>query len=89
MLSMDLDQCNRPRIAFYGPESSILRYIVAQHRGDLDGDGSLSNDDQTQLTNLLLDPGSATPDQQRAADCNGDGVLDGRDIQAFIDLMLG
>lgn len=88
-LSMDLDQCNRPRIAFYGPESSILRYIVAQHRGDLDGDGSLSNDDQGLLADLLLDPGSATPDQQRAADCNGDGVLDGRDIQAFIDLMLG
>ncbi|HVP12516.1 MAG TPA: dockerin type I repeat-containing protein [Phycisphaerae bacterium] len=88
-LSMDLDQCSRPRIAFYGPESTSLRYIVAQHRGDIDGDGSLSLDDQTLLTNVLLDPTSATDEQRRAADCNGDGVLDGRDIQAFIALMLG
>lgn len=86
--AMDLDACNRPHIAFRDPDSKAVRYIVARHRGDLDGDGCLTTDDRDLLIAVILDPDAATEEERLAADCNGDGELNGKDIQAFLDLLL-
>jgi hypothetical protein len=86
-LSMDVDADDNPHIAFHGPEAKSLRYTRAVRIGDLDGDGCVDFNDRDLLVTLLLDPTSATAAQRAAADCNGDGAINGRDIQCLIDLI--
>ena len=58
---------------------------MANHTGDFDG-GGVGISDISVFISVLLSPG--TP-QDCIADINADGVVDGRDIQPFVDLLLG
>ena len=58
-------------------------------RGDTNLDGMVDINDATGLVGAILDP-LHTPIYCRfAADVNGDHVVDGRDIQAYVNLVLG
>jgi hypothetical protein len=52
-------------------------------------DGLVDIDDAAALVCVLLDPLHASPYARFAADVNSDHVVDGRDIQAFIAVLLG
>lgn len=54
-------------------------------RGDLNADGSVTPSDAPLLANTLMDPTGA---EWCRADVNDDGLLDGRDVAAFVDLLL-
>ncbi|MCA9254197.1 MAG: hypothetical protein KDA33_01110, partial [Phycisphaerales bacterium] len=56
--------------------------------GDVDGNAVVEFADAAAMSAILLDPASATADQQCAADVNQDGGIDGLDIQAFVNLLL-
>jgi hypothetical protein len=62
--------------------------ISACNGCDVDCDHQLAAADVTAFVNLLLDP-SATPCSACAGDANGDGGIDGRDIQSFVSCLLG
>ncbi len=66
------------------------RYVnaIAADRPDLDDDGDVDTDDAALFVALLLDPG-AFPELITIADVNGDGSVDGLDIQDFVRIMLG
>lgn len=85
---MDFDGADRPHLAFYGPESAILRYVRAYYLGDVDGDGCVDLVDRDALVAMLLDPAAATDTPRAAADCNEDGRLNGRDLQCLIDRLI-
>ncbi|MCZ6816917.1 MAG: hypothetical protein O7F76_09535, partial [Planctomycetota bacterium] len=53
--------------------------------GDLDGSGMTDVDDIPPMVDLLL--GRGNPDHECAADLNGDGVVNGLDIQFFVAAM--
>lgn len=54
-------------------------------RGDLNADGSVTSADAPLLASTLVDPTGA---ELCRADANDDGLLDGRDVAAFVDLLL-
>lgn len=56
--------------------------------GDIDGDHDCDLDDAVALVNVLLGTPLHTGDSARA-DLNGDGLADGRDIQIFLNDLLG
>jgi hypothetical protein len=57
--------------------------------GDIDGDFTLTVEQDVPLfVNLLLGTGSSDDYAQCAADLNGDGTIDGKDIQPFVDALL-
>jgi len=72
-------------------DESLAVYIGTIHvtctPGDLDGDGQITHLDAPALIDVLLHPLFATFDETCAADVNEDGTIDGRDIQAFLDLL--
>lgn len=57
-------------------------------RGDVDASGTVDAADASPLAAILLDPSTAVGDQLCAADVNGDGNIDGRDVQTFVNLIL-
>lgn len=85
-LGMDLDSADRPHVAFYGPDLAILRFVRAYYVGDVDDDGCIDRNDRPAFAALLLDPSAGTPEQRGAADCNGDGSVNGDDLQCLLDL---
>jgi len=54
--------------------------------GDFDSDGDIGSDDLTIFCNVLLDS-NPTQERIKTADMNGDGLADGRDIQAFVQAL--
>jgi len=56
--------------------------------GDVDCNGSLDINDSQALVDVLLGTDS-TPCHVAAADINGDIVVDGGDIQMFVNLLVG
>jgi hypothetical protein len=56
-------------------------------RGDMDLSMSVDVNDIPQFETVLV-TGSGTPDEICAADVNGDGTPDGKDVQAFADKLL-
>ena len=54
--------------------------------GDLTGDGALTMDDVPVFVDVLL---GLDPAHEAAADMDCDGVADGRDIQPFVELLVG
>jgi len=66
------------------------RYVntIAADRPDLDDDGDVDTDDAALLVAVLLDP-EAFPELVSIADVNGDGSVNGLDIQDFVRIMLG
>ncbi|MBK8270869.1 MAG: hypothetical protein IPK83_22190 [Planctomycetes bacterium] len=56
--------------------------------GDVDANGLVDVLDADSLTAFLLDDSGASGDQHCAADVNQDGSVDGRDVQAFVNLLL-
>ena len=57
--------------------------------GDVNMDGMVDLADAVPLARVLLDPLHAAVYARIAADVNGDGRVDGRDIQAYIEIVLG
>lgn len=57
--------------------------------GDLNGDGVVSVPDIIPFVAVLLDPGSATPEDLCAADANCSAWVDGQDIPLFVNALLG
>jgi|GEM_PF-1558441 len=70
-------------------ELSIDEQALGCLTGDVDADGSIGIDDVAPFIGVVLNPEMATDDQLCAADMNEDGNLDGRDIQAFLETLLG
>jgi len=56
--------------------------------GDADGSSAVDIDDIAPFVTVVLDPSSATEDQQCTADVNEDDSIDGRDLQAFLNVLL-
>ncbi|GMU35536.1 MAG: hypothetical protein HS101_01535 [Planctomycetia bacterium] len=56
--------------------------------GDVNADTFVELGDLAPFVAVLLDPGSATPDELCAADTNNDAAADGLDVQGLIDLIL-
>ncbi len=57
--------------------------------GDLDADGMIDINDAPLFVAVLLDPTNATTDDYCAADMNVDDTVDARDVQGFVNLLLG
>jgi len=57
--------------------------------GDLNRDFLVDVADISIFTTTLLNPTGATDQERCAANCNGDELLDGRDIQPFAERLLG
>ena len=57
-------------------------------KGDVTMNGVIDIADAPALVRVLEAPAEATPRERWAADVNGDGVVDGRDIQAYVNLVL-
>jgi len=55
--------------------------------GDIDGDGDVDAVDASLLADVLLGI-DLDSDRQAASDLNGDGMLDGRDVQVFLDAVV-
>ncbi|HVP10801.1 MAG TPA: DUF1566 domain-containing protein [Phycisphaerae bacterium] len=71
----------------------LVRDVAIVISGDLNCDGLIDHADVSAFVLALTDPtqyGDLYPscDNMRA-DCNGDTVVDGRDIAAFVELLLG
>ena len=66
-----------------------IHLVVAYQKGDVNGDGSVSPADLTQLLDWLLG-GFDNVDvyRQAAADVNGDGVVNMNDVTALTDILL-
>ncbi len=56
--------------------------------GDVNGDGVVNAADASALAAALMNPAALTPAQFARADVNGDLVLNGLDIQVFINILL-
>lgn len=56
--------------------------------GDLSGDECVDLNDLPLFINTMLDDGYVPPAGRAAADMNADGVIDGRDVQRFVDALL-
>lgn len=56
--------------------------------GDTSGDENVSLMDVPMFVTTLLDPGAASSELQCAADVNGDGDVDGKDVSSFVSLLL-
>lgn len=61
------------------------RVVPSCVRGDLNADGFVTPMDAPLLANTLIDPTGA---ELCRADANDDGLLDGRDVAAFVDLLV-
>ena len=57
--------------------------------GDVCGDGIAEVGDASAMAAVLLDPGSATPEDCCAADVNSSGLADCLDIKSFVKMQLG
>ncbi len=57
--------------------------------GDLNCDGLVNVDDIAPFINALIEPGAYTGCNLNLADLNGDSAIDGRDISAFVAVLLG
>lgn len=64
---------------------AVTRVVPSCVRGDLNADGSVTSADAPLLASTLVDPTGA---ELCRADTNDDGLLDGRDVAAFVDLLL-
>jgi dockerin type I repeat protein len=60
--------------------------VAACLKGDVDGSSSVTTADIAPLVNILL--GLVIPADPCPADANNDGQLDGRDVLAFVDIIL-
>lgn len=58
-------------------------------RGDMNVSGAVELSDVPGLVSVLLDPPGATADQRWLADVFVDGINDGKDVQAFVNALLG
>ncbi|MCB9857765.1 MAG: hypothetical protein H6818_18940 [Phycisphaerales bacterium] len=56
--------------------------------GDMDGDHGVDQDDVMLFVQVLLDPNFGTPDERCAADNNLDTLVNGDDIQPFVERVL-
>ena len=56
--------------------------------GDVNGDSFVDIADVTPFAGVLLGSEAATPDEHCAADTNKDGIADGLDMPAFVQLLL-
>ncbi|MCG8404940.1 MAG: SBBP repeat-containing protein [Phycisphaerales bacterium] len=61
--------------------------LVCFNPGDLNCDGQIDIDDVGEIVSVMLNP--ASDPEGSAADLNGDGMADGNDIQALVDLLVG
>jgi len=57
--------------------------------GDANDDGLLDGRDVQTFASIVLDPGSATTEQQCFADCNRDCSVTAADIEPFVAILLG
>ncbi|MBN2560595.1 MAG: VCBS repeat-containing protein [Phycisphaerae bacterium] len=64
-------------------------YLYQNVVGDMDCSGVADLDDVPLFVEALIDPGSYTGCDINRGEMNGDGVVDGLDVQAFVDLVLG
>lgn len=64
---------------------AVTRAVPGCVRGDLNADGFVTSADAPLLASTLIDPTGA---ELCRADANDDGLLDGRDVTAFVDLLL-
>ncbi len=79
-------------VSYPGPSEALYVAAVCEPlpvAGDVDGNGVLEAQDAAGLTAVLLDPLGATADQLCAANANLDERVDGRDIAAFVSLLVG
>ncbi len=56
--------------------------------GDMDGDHGVDADDVMLFVQVLLDPNFGTPDERCAADNNLDTLVNGDDVQPFVERVL-
>lgn len=61
--------------------------MEATSQGDVNGDGSISIADVTELVNIIL--GKNLPANQSVADINGDGSVTIADVTALVNIILG
>lgn len=57
-------------------------------KGDINADGCIDLADADAMVSVLLEPGAFTPDEQDRADVNEDQVVNGLDVQAFLNAAL-
>lgn len=71
------------------PISAVFSENAICPRGDINDDGSVSLLDIAPFVALVLDPSGATDVQQCTADTNGDGQIDGNDVQGLVTQLAG
>ncbi|WP_205621637.1 InlB B-repeat-containing protein [Paenibacillus sanguinis] len=64
-------------------------YFAPIVKGDLSGDGILTAADALMLTKYLRDSIHLTPEELEAADVNGDGIVDEKDVKAILAIITG
>ncbi len=72
--------------------SDITKDVIATYTiviyGDIDGDGDFNAGDGISMSNILLG-GTATAAQKKAANLNGDRVINANDYNMFMDVLQG
>ena len=70
-----------------GTANGIVRRIVPVNNaaGDINADGFIDLDDADILVDALLEKSSADPALFHRSDVNGDGDVNGLDVQAWLD----
>ena len=69
-----------------GVVKDVMEAVVT---GDFTGDGSINNKDVAQLLRHLMDKVTPTDAQIRAADVNGNGLVDARDAVLTLRVIVG
>jgi len=67
------------------PGDDPLTYML----GDLDGNETVNSADLTLMKRLIADAGKFSAEQKKAADVNGDSIVDAADLRLHRDFLLG
>jgi hypothetical protein len=73
--------CSIATLLALGAGSALALVSV---KGDLNGDGKLTQADAKIIARIMIRPDSVTPAQRKTADVNGDGVIDMRDVRIIL-----